>query len=221
MRQPKLNLVRQLFLWLSGAMVLLLTGAGIVGVTMHSAGHFAAQPVRYARYLSPSRRDGTRFTFLYPVILGQPIAGGCAYFSPAAKKQCHLQDVGVQTHFNPRERWMQSNTVLRQVYPQNLEDIRVSSTDDTTQPNPIAVGRRIQSENPRYLRSETFSMDKGTGQHNIVVTDTRSGTRYYFQHSYWGPGAADASAASFAADDTVIARSFRVLPAGTIPSVER
>lgn len=221
MRKPKVNSVRHMFLWLSGAMVFLLTGAGIIGVMTHSTRHSAAKSVRYARYLSPPRQDGTRFTFLYPIALGQPIAGGAAYFSPSAKKQYHLQDVGVQTHFNPSERWMQSNAILRRVYPQNVEDIRVSSTDDTSQPDPFPAGRRIQSENPHYIRSETSSMNEGAGQHTIVVTDMRSGTRYYFQHSYWGSGTADASAASFAADDTVIARSFRVLPAGTMPSVER
>ena len=187
--------------WLRGGAALTLAVAVILAA---SAPH-TRRPIRYARYISPPRADGTRYAFLYPIALGQPTAGGCAYLYPSTKKQCHIQDAVVQTHFNQGERWMKRTSLLRQLYPQNEEDVRVHSTDDTTQPDPFPAGRRTKSENARYIRSETVSLGDDGGQHNVVVTDKRSGVRYYFQHSYSGLDKRD---------DATIAQSFRVLPPG-------
>ena len=193
--------------WLRGGAALTLAVAVILAASVPHA----RRPIRYARYFSPPRADGTRYTFLYPIALGQPTAGGCAYLYPSTKKQCHIQDAVVQTHFNQDERWMKRTGLLRQLYPQNEEDVRVHSTDDTTQPDPFPVGMRTKSDDPRYIRSETVTLGDGGGQHNVAVTDMRSGARYYFQHSYSGFDKRD---------DVTIAQSFRVLPPGAALSAQ-
>jgi len=202
MPSAKKTRLRRPLVWLGGGTAFILV------VILAASAPYARRPPGYARYVSPPRADGTRYTFLYPVALGQPIAGGCAYLCPSTKKQCHIQDAVAQTRFNQGERWMKRTSLLRQVYPQNEEDVRVHSTDDTAQPDPFPAGRRTKSENPRYIRSETVSSGDGGGQHNVVVTDKRSGARYYFQHSY---------SALDKRDDVTIAQSFRVLPPGVVP----
>ena len=126
------------------------------------------------------------------------------------KAGCQHEDVTMRTYFNPGERLMQRTTLLRQWYPQREDDVRVWSDDHTTQPAPYLMRRHIPSENPRYLWSETLDLGEDTGQYDVTVTDGKTGVRYYFQHSYWDPGPANA-------EDAAIAESSRVLPLGTVP----
>ena len=200
-------------LWLSGGAALILAMAVILTA---SAPH-ARRSIHYARYVSPPRADGTRYTFLYPASLGQPVSSSAAYVSASTGKRYQMQDASARSHVSPGEALVKRSALLRRTFPVNEEDVRVHSTDDTTQPDPFPPGRRTKSENPRYIRSETVNLGDGAGQHNVVVTDKRSGVRYYFQHSYWGPDTTDFSADSYVRDDATIAQSLRVLPPGTAP----
>jgi len=203
-------------LWPSGGAAIILAAAVIFAA---SAPH-ARRPIRYARYVSPPRADGTRYTFLYPASLDPALSSSAAYVSASTGKCYKMQDASARSHVSPGEALVKRSALLRRTFPVNEEDVRVNSTDGTTQPDPFPAGRRVKSENPRYIRSETVNLGPGTGQHTATVTDKRSGARYYFQHNYWGPETTDFSADSFVRDDAVVTQSFRVLPPGAVPPAQ-
>ena len=59
----------------------------------------------------------------------------------------------------------------------------------------------------RYSRSE--SVNVLMCEHQVTVTDRRSGVRFYLSHYCWG-----GDRTSFLRDDPTITGSFRVLPRG-------
>ena len=189
-------------------------GIGLVlAVVLAVASRPVSHSLTYIRYVSPPRLDGTRCTFLYPSILGPPALSGAIYSRGATGRRYQIQSVQVFSRVSTGDAFIQRLSILRRAIAINSAELSITSVDDPAQKDPFPT-RPIESKNPRYIKSESTSIGEGGGEHDLVIKDKRSGTRYNLEYVCWLPDAGGNSAGDFARADAIISQSFQVLPRG-------
>ncbi len=172
------------------------TVAGIAALIVVLFAVLVWQPwaLRYKRFVSRPLPDGTRYTFLYPAHLQNTQENGKGA-SPNV-----IRSVTVWTmNRTPPTLWDELLRRLGFAVSSPAEDVSVVVFPVLPRPT------RDRRTDERWERM-------GHLRHNLYLVDARTGLQFSLYHD--GPSEATAS---FAAQDRVIARSFRVLPPGAAP----
>jgi hypothetical protein len=158
------------------------------------------------RYVSPPRKDGTRYTFLYPASIGDPEEDTLAFNGGTSL------DVNFG-HGPPGlldRTLMHSEFLWRLLHRGDAELLIMSSKEGQEYWNGALRNYATPGSHGLPARSDQRDADSIGGRHGVLLADSKSETTCQLVHLYTG----SRSRESFLRDDAAIFASFRALPPG-------